>query len=111
LFLHVCRDVIVRAVTGSGKTVAFAVPIIHILSNRQVFVLGEEVGRECLSFDSSPHTVQKVISSSLWRVFPLQSVCEDQITIYIKAVQEPTWIRICSEVKDNLISMSTPVET
>ena len=70
-----------RAVTGSGKTLAFAVPIIHILSNRQVFVLGEEVGRGRLSFDSRPHIVQKVISSSLWRVFPLQSVCEDQITI------------------------------
>jgi len=47
--VSVGRDVIVRAVTGSGKTLAFAVPIIHILSNRQVFVLGEEVGKERLS--------------------------------------------------------------
>ena len=59
--VSVCRDVIVRAVTGSGKTLAFAVPIIHILSNRQVFVLGEEVGRECLSFDSSPHIVERLL--------------------------------------------------
>lgn len=68
------KDVVVEAVTGSGKTIAFVIPVLQKISNRLYGNLNEEQGEEDIEPVKKGHMLSIVISPTRELASQIQSV-------------------------------------